>query len=280
MCREHPSSGTPYHLLPHKEEGRNAASPFTLHLSLKQRAAFTLAEVLITLGIIGVVAAMTMPVLITKHQKEVTVNKLKKAVSTFEQALTRAQADYGDMSGWTFLQAGTDLSSGSDSAGAELETFINNYIMRYLNIAKDCGLNNVNNCPSYVVTSLDKTSFVSNMTTYRKFITSDGTLYSISIDLDMVENDDGVKVPVTNGHLIVTVDINGFSGPNIYGRDLFVMDVAPNTKKVTMFGAGRNREVLKNDTNWACNSRTSRRYYCGAIIQQDGWQIKDDYLWR
>ena len=245
---------------------------------MKKKAAFTLAEVLITLGIIGVVAAMTLPVLITKHQKEVTVNKLKKAVSTFEQALTRAQVDYGDMSGWTFLQAGTDLSS--DSASAELEKFIKNYIMQYLNIAKDCGAKNVNNCPKYVVTSLDKTTFVSDLTNYRKFITSDGTLYNISFDLNMVENNDGVQVPVTNGHLIVTVDINGFSGPNIYGRDLFVMDVYPNTQKVKMFGAGRNREVLKNDTNWACNSRTSRRYYCGAIIQQDGWQIKDDYLWR
>ncbi|MFQ8625261.1 MAG: type II secretion system protein [Candidatus Gastranaerophilaceae bacterium] len=40
--------------------------------------AFTLAEVLITLGIIGVVAAMTMPVLIQNHKEKETVAKLKK----------------------------------------------------------------------------------------------------------------------------------------------------------------------------------------------------------
>lgn len=38
---------------------------------------FTLAEVLITLGIIGIVAAMTLPILIQKHQEKVTVTKVK-----------------------------------------------------------------------------------------------------------------------------------------------------------------------------------------------------------
>ncbi|MFQ8626003.1 MAG: type II secretion system protein [Candidatus Gastranaerophilaceae bacterium] len=40
-------------------------------------SAFTLAEVLVTLGIIGVVAAMTMPVLIGKYQHFVLVNRAK-----------------------------------------------------------------------------------------------------------------------------------------------------------------------------------------------------------
>ena len=42
------------------------------------KRAFTLAEVLITLGIIGVVAAMTLPTLLNKYQEVVTVNKVKK----------------------------------------------------------------------------------------------------------------------------------------------------------------------------------------------------------
>lgn len=47
----------------------------------KYKKAFTLAEVLITLGIIGVVAAITIPGLITKYQKLATVVKLKKVYS-------------------------------------------------------------------------------------------------------------------------------------------------------------------------------------------------------
>ncbi len=51
------------------------------------KQAFTLAEVLITLGIIGVVAAMTMPVLIQNYQKKELVIRLKKAVSVTEQSV-------------------------------------------------------------------------------------------------------------------------------------------------------------------------------------------------
>lgn len=54
-------------------------SLFTSHFSLK-KAAFTLAEVLITLGIIGVVAAMTMPSLIQNYQEKATVTKLKNVI--------------------------------------------------------------------------------------------------------------------------------------------------------------------------------------------------------
>ena len=66
------------------------------------KAAFTLAEVLITLGIIGIVAAMTMPTLIQKHQEKVTVTKLKKAYSTVSQAYLMARNEYGDINYWGF----------------------------------------------------------------------------------------------------------------------------------------------------------------------------------
>lgn len=45
------------------------------------RKGFTLAEVLITLGIIGVVAAITIPGLITAYKKHVIASSLKRAVS-------------------------------------------------------------------------------------------------------------------------------------------------------------------------------------------------------
>ena len=65
---------------------------FTTHHSLK-RPAFTLAEVLITLGIIGVVAAMTMPSLIQHHREKAMVTSLEKFVSTISQAVDLYKAD-------------------------------------------------------------------------------------------------------------------------------------------------------------------------------------------
>ena len=69
-------------------------SPLTAHHSLK-KSAFTLAEVLITLGIIGVVAAITLPSLIQKYQKKTYIEGLKVGVSIFEQGFKAAMADDG-----------------------------------------------------------------------------------------------------------------------------------------------------------------------------------------
>ena len=64
-------------------------------LTTLKKAAFTLAEVLITLGIIGVVAAMTLPTLIQNHKKQTYVNQLKKVVNTLGNAVQMAIADEG-----------------------------------------------------------------------------------------------------------------------------------------------------------------------------------------
>ena len=58
-----------------------------------RKIAFTLAEVLITLGIIGVVAAMTMPSLIQHHREKAMVTSLEKFVSTISQAVDLYKAD-------------------------------------------------------------------------------------------------------------------------------------------------------------------------------------------
>ena len=58
------------------------------------RKAFTLAEVLITLGIIGVVAAMTIPNLISNINGAKYRNQFKKAMSTLSQAARMNQAQF------------------------------------------------------------------------------------------------------------------------------------------------------------------------------------------
>ena len=57
---------------------------------------FTLAETLITLGIIGVVAALTLPTLIQQHNKKVVETRLMKFYSSINQAVKMAEVDYGD----------------------------------------------------------------------------------------------------------------------------------------------------------------------------------------
>ena len=73
--------------------GGNLAAP---------KPAFTLAEVLITLGIIGIVAAMTMPSLIQNHQKRLTAERLKKMYTTLRTAIDLAELDNGERENWSF----------------------------------------------------------------------------------------------------------------------------------------------------------------------------------
>ncbi|MDR1327404.1 MAG: prepilin-type N-terminal cleavage/methylation domain-containing protein, partial [Heliobacteriaceae bacterium] len=89
------------------------------------RAGFTLTEVLITLGIIGVVAALTMPALIQKHKRQEVSVRLKKFNSTMSQALIFAEAEYGDAREW-------------DRSGTAEETF-NTYFKPYLRMDKSVG---------------------------------------------------------------------------------------------------------------------------------------------
>ena len=63
---------------------------------------FTLAEVLITLGIIGVVASMTMPVLIGSYKKKAAVSQLKKVYSSLLQSVEFSKLENGDIADWNW----------------------------------------------------------------------------------------------------------------------------------------------------------------------------------
>ena len=78
-------------------------SPLTSHFSLNRKAAFTLAEVLITLGIIGIVAAITLPTIINNYRVKVLENQFRKADSLLQQAFRKSvnELGYTDVSEFT-----------------------------------------------------------------------------------------------------------------------------------------------------------------------------------
>lgn len=241
-----------------------------IYMSEKIASAFTLAEVLITLGIIGIVAAMTMPVLIGKYQKRVAATELKKSYSTILQAFTMAQKDYGDISNWEFVPSQSvngDLTPLKES----LNIFANRYLIPYLKIVTDCGVgkNSSKQC-YYTWYYADKTpiNYKPNDNTYR-FIINNSTL--VSLVYDNYQGNYG-------GRILLHIDINGLKMPNTFGKDVFIMGLNQSNSKFNMFGYGNSRDTLMNNSGWGC--KTSRNaYYCGALIQADGWEIKDDYPW-
>lgn len=133
-----------------------------LRLNKRGRAAFTLAEILITLGIIGVVAALVMPSLIASYREKAAVVKLKKFYSVISQAYQSAIFDNGSPDGW-------NLIASADGQGAE-NMF--NILSRYLNVSKRCG-NNPGCFSSY--------PFVDYTYSYSKAVLADGSQIAIYI---------------------------------------------------------------------------------------------------
>lgn len=240
--------------------------------------AFTLAEVLITLGIIGVVAALTIPTLFAEHQKLQTVTQLKKAYSILGQALKLAETEYGEISTW-------DLYSGN--------TFKTN-ILPYLNktsYCEDCKV-------AYTVKQLNgekanpATSTFYSQGTYKNIIVylADGIIIATSQSAynnthANTEEEVEERIEFTTPIIPITVDINGEKGPNKYGKDIFMLEL--NSKyglRQYGYGTGNwNRygeyKYIQSGQQHSCNKNADFGYWCAAKIILDGWQIKDDYPW-
>lgn len=245
---------------------------------------FTLAEVLITLGIIGVVAAMTLPTLITKYQKNQTVNQLKKAYSEINQAIRLAESEHGLIDSWDFA----DFATSEDRA----KYFSENYLFPHIKVIKKCQPVS-SECWADNLYNLDGVR-VSAGNGDVAFVTPSG--YSVFYWLHQVGNGGWFWI-----------DINGPSKrPNTLGRDIFpfIMSwgnaesvgsaVSECTKKMGFLPKGLDcrvspkREDLINGTGnidlpkYACKKgigKSGSGGYCGALIMFDGWQIKDDYPW-
>lgn len=97
----------------------------------RKHNAFTLAEVLITLGIIGVVAAMTLPIVVSKYQERVTVTKVKKIYSNLSNAYLLAKSKNGAPSSW----ATTNSTSGNSYAASRDLALP---IIQNMKLVKDC----------------------------------------------------------------------------------------------------------------------------------------------
>ena len=205
--------------LPQGSEKRS--SHFTLHHSLKRKAAFTLAEgathvalwnkqrkiaftlaeVLITLGIIGVVAAMTMPSLIQEHREKATVAKLKKVYSTLNNAILLSVNEYGPLSDW-------NLSSGDvDSTGSSL---IAERLKENIILIKDCKSDGGCFGDAYKTLGTVNERFSGGANNFSTFVLSDGV---------------SVATWAWAGSLYyngaIMVDVNGKKGPNTTGKDAF-----------------------------------------------------------
>lgn len=181
------------------------------------RLAFTLSEVLITLGVIGVVAALTVPTLVAKYKERQIVVQLKKSCSTLQQAFINAERDNGSIES-------LDLDGFFKPKGA---VELMNFFLPYLKTTKVCSISD-SSClpPMYYYPDNKAYMNLGADTRTAKLVLADGTLmmfraYAKNCDANIVSQE-----PKYSKYCAwILVDVNGKKAPNALGKDLFAFDV-------------------------------------------------------
>lgn len=147
---------------------------------------FTLAEVLITLVIIGVIAAMTIPTLMNSTNNQEFRVGLKKAISALNQAMSLNYALEG-------TQVGADNLSSS-------ENIVNNLFKKRMSVITTATSGTAFGVGSTGITATDNTNV---------FYTADGARYAVSYAA-------GAYDPVADQmyYGLILIDVNGEKGPN------------------------------------------------------------------
>lgn len=214
---------------------------------MKKYSCFTLAEVLLTLGIIGIVAAMTLPAVINNSRNKQLEAGLKRSYSVISQALDMYQAETGERI----------LPSTSK---------VKKLIIKYFRTARDCGQGSEATeealekacIPNYVNTgNTDK-----NSTTYKTFNGKANITLSFFDDGQFVLNDGSLLLIENRGSetreapLYISVDVNGYNkNPNRLGQDLFMFQIDQKGKLMPMGVEGT--DYYSQDDEYCSSTSTS-----------------------
>lgn len=217
-----------------------------------KKLAFTLAEVLVTLGIIGVVAAMTMPTLVSNHQKKVYVTQLKKVYTELTQALSRYKNDNNAIN---IMEAGNMTTTNCSEK----------FLQKYFNVTGTC-----TTCFDYSAKTINGTAIEipdPNTTT--------GVILPSGAVIKMIVNG---KV-ASELYAVFYIDTNGQKGPNTFGRDLFILasDIDGKVDDPSFLAGkrysqpGTDENVIREQTSKDCFTSNGG---CFSKILMDSWEMK------
>ncbi|MBO6088129.1 type II secretion system protein [bacterium] len=195
-----------------------------------KKSAFTLAEVLITLGVIGVVASITISALVKHYQKITWTNQLKTNYSLLNQGFQKMMADdgvqnIGDTEVWLSIPQvrrpwGTIEPFMDSSSDIEICTTFYNNLGKYFQISKIGKLSNY----EYKRITGSSLGIYNN----EAIILNNGAIiFNYEFRMPEIPSMEYCKqVHQLGGHMcaysgIFDIDINGQKGPNILGRDIF-----------------------------------------------------------
>ena len=227
-----------------------------------KKCAFTLAEVLITLGIIGVVAAITIPSLMAATQEASLVPKVKKTYSTLAQALKLASNDYDTPGDFSLI---FEEGKSATQITKELATYING--ARYCDAgsnAKGCSDLNYKIKYASLIKNGDSNTAAqsSQIINSPRIVLMDGTVIAITSQGRGCGDYEASGAILNNGvntgnmwHQIrsncgeIFFDVNGPKRPNQFGVDAYGINVYQNSLGFnywSVFGTNSLRNILNN----------------------------------
>lgn len=219
---------------------------------------FTLAEVLITLAIIGIVAALTLPSLIQNQINHVVENRLKRFYSIMGQAVLMAENEYGDKKDWYQDVSGTEVDQeGNPIEGTSLAlNWYNKYLDKYIKTTKiEVSSDGI---PTFYLT--DGTSFQPGARTTR-----DWDYFTTSTPEKCKKNKDwagrcGFSFNFCPIH-------NSSDWQYLYNKGF-------EPWKYLWKGT---EEDLYNNTDYGCSKVSRIPLMCSTLIQYNNWTIPKDY---
>ena len=246
-------------------------SRFTSHFSRK-RTAFTLAEVLITLGIIGIVAALTVPNLVQGYRKHVVETRLKEFYTITQQAFKMAEVDNGDIANWGRYGNPGNVYVENDVYNSNSDEWFDKYISPYLKEEKrDLGAENFT--ASRILRVLPNGSaFAFNVNAITFFPFADDYYKCAQYVNDLIKKCSGRKYFLFKYYQ--DSRITPFDYPN------------HSTKLSLEYSDYRNRlrreQLVGNIGSCSKKSIEANReaHYCAELIMLEGWKIPKDYPFR
>lgn len=191
------------------------------------KKSFTLAEMLITLGVIGIIAAMTLPALVAKYQQIVLINMWKKHYALLQNAFSMVLAD-------------NDYSLGAyDNVNYNKMNLIID-IVKKMNVTLDCGSSSNKICgngTSFNTGAASSNAAVKNF--YKSTTGKPMSGHALKNYQAVLNTGANLYARVyTPDYKQILIDVNGFNKkPNILGKDLFGVTIIISQNKMLPWGA-------------------------------------------
>ncbi|MDR1326934.1 MAG: type II secretion system GspH family protein [Heliobacteriaceae bacterium] len=216
---------------------------------------FTLSELAVTLGILGIFAVLILPTFISNYKKHVIETRLKKFYSSMNNAITMSEVEHGDKKDWFC----------TNCCGIDCLDYFNEYIGKY-------------------IYKLEIESFNDSLADYIAGYFNDGSMFIVKKDMR-----DWFFYPESKNFDFKDFEhVNGLRKG--LGTNFWIFNFAPtavgnanlHNKGIEAYKSGLGPDFTRDDllngtgNNYGCKSG-QHKVYCTALIQYEGWKIPDDY---